>query len=86
MATQTLSLRAVVAGVEQSGLPPVLKLLDSALPVIDQGVTKRPFAMSVYIEPWHPDVLEFVRMKRPARPENSRTEKIFYGLWTNDLL
>lgn len=65
---------------------PILKLFDTSMDVIDQGVNKRPGAITVYIEPWHADVFSFVRMKRLAGSEWERARKLFHGLMVNDLL
>ncbi|KAJ2923973.1 hypothetical protein H1R20_g13122, partial [Candolleomyces eurysporus] len=46
-----------VDGVTRAGLVPVLKVFDAAMDVIDQGVNKRPSAISAYLVPWHADIL-----------------------------
>ncbi|KAF5326555.1 hypothetical protein D9611_001000 [Ephemerocybe angulata] len=74
-----------VKGIERTGVVPILKMLDAALDVIDQGSNKRPGAITVYMEPWHADILSFVRMKRNSGPEEERARKLFYGLMINDL-
>lgn len=78
--------RSKVDGVESCGLAPVLKMFDAAVDVVDQGMNKRPAAMTVYVEPWHADVLSFVRMKRISGGDANHTERLFYALWTNDIL
>jgi ribonucleoside-diphosphate reductase subunit M1 len=65
---------------------PVLKVFDAAMDVMDQSANKRPSAISVYIEPWHADILSFVRMKRHNAVESDRIKKLFHALWVNDLL
>ncbi|KAJ3549394.1 hypothetical protein NMY22_g897 [Coprinellus aureogranulatus] len=74
-----------VDGIVRRGLPPVLKLLDAAVDAVDQGMNKRPTAIAAYIEPWHADVLPFVRMKRITGADAGHTERLFHALWVNDL-
>ena len=73
-------------GVERSGLTPVLKLFDALIDVVGHGVNKRPTAICAYVEPWHADILTFVRMRRLTGGEATHIERLFLGLWVNDLL
>lgn len=61
-------------------------MFDAAMDVVDQGINKRPTAIAVYVEPWHADILSVIRMKRITGGEAMHTERLFYGLWMNDLL
>ena len=76
----------MVNGLERCGLTPVLKLFDSSMDVIDQGVNKRPSALAAYIEPWHADVLAFGNMKQVKGVEAMKTRRLFHGIMVNDLL
>ena len=42
--------------------------------------------MTVYIEPWHADILTFLDMKRNRGSETSKARRLFYALWVPDLL
>ncbi|KAF5339966.1 hypothetical protein D9611_012430 [Ephemerocybe angulata] len=76
---------SIVNGRLRTGIVPIIKLLDASLNVIDQEPGKRPGAMTLYIEPWHAEILSFVRMKRLTGPDDERAKNIFFALWTNDL-
>ena len=64
----------------------ILKMFDAAVDVVGQGYNKRPTAICAYVEPWHADILSVIRMKRITGEEATHTERLFYGLWVNDLL
>ncbi|KAF6758165.1 Rrm1 protein [Ephemerocybe angulata] len=83
--TSTSFDRSVTKGIERRGIVPVLKMFDSAVDVIDQGMNKRPSAIAAYIEPWHAEIFSFVRMRRNKGTDSDRTNRLFYGLWVNDL-
>ncbi|KAJ3530867.1 hypothetical protein NMY22_g8398 [Coprinellus aureogranulatus] len=72
-------------GESNAGLVPILKMLDATADVIAKGSVTRPSAINVYIEPWHADVLSFVRMKRNSGVEEAHTDRLFYTLWMNDI-
>lgn len=46
---------------------------------------KRNGAFAAYLEPWHPDVLDFIDLKKNAGDERRRTHDIFPALWIPDL-
>lgn len=78
--------RSNARGEKNPGLVPILKMFDATSDVIEKGKNRRPSAITAFIEPWHPDVLSFVRMKRISGNSSDHTERLFYGLWMNDLL
>ena len=67
-----------------SGLLPYIRVLDSVARHVDQG-GKRPGAIAVYLEPWHPDIVQFVRARNPSTVPDERAANLNYALWTNDL-
>lgn len=52
---------------------------------VDQGGGKRKGAFAIYMEPWHPDVFEFVELRKNHGKEEARARDLFYALWINDL-
>ncbi|KAH7715055.1 hypothetical protein AAVH_17586 [Aphelenchoides avenae] len=68
-----------------NGLVPMLKIFDSTAHYVDQGGNKRPGAFAVYLEPWHPDIFEFLQLKKNTGIEQERARYLFYALWIPDL-
>lgn len=65
---------------------PFLRVFDASLRCVDQGLNKRPGAMTVYIEPWHADILSFLDMKKNRGNDELRARNLFYALWIPDIL
>ena len=68
------------------GVIPFLKLYDStAADIIDQG-GKRPMSIAVYMQPWHVDFIEFVKLRSNDDDGQHRFRELFYAVWNNNLL
>lgn len=67
-----------------NGLVPVLKMFNEMTRMVDQS-GKRPGAMAAYIEPWHPDILMFLDLKKNFGADELRARDLFLGLWIPDL-
>lgn len=66
-----------------SGLMPMLKVYnDTALYVNQSGKRFGSFAM--YLEPHHPDIIDFINARNKKMPEKLKAEDLFYGLWISD--
>ncbi|KAM7539655.1 hypothetical protein Aperf_G00000029646 [Anoplocephala perfoliata] len=70
---------------ESNGLIPMLRVYNSTARYVDQGGNKRPGAIAIYLEPWHPDVLQFVELRKNTGAEEIRTRDLFLALWIPDL-
>lgn len=57
----------------------------SYLGVAHNGGGKRKGAISLYLQPWHPDILEFLEIRFNTGPEEARARDIFPALWIPDL-
>lgn len=68
------------------GVVPILRVFDVSIKCVDQGANKRPGAMTVYMEPWHADVMEFIDLKKNTGKAELRARNLFYALWIPDLL
>ena len=66
------------------GLIPFLKILNDEMVAVDQVGTRRGSA-SVYLEPWHLDVKDFLDLKKNSGEERRRTHELFPALWINGL-
>jgi len=68
-----------------NGLTPMLKVFNDTARYIDQGGNRRKGSFAMWLEPWHPDVFEFLDLKKNHGDENRRARDLFYGLWIPDL-
>lgn len=68
-----------------NGIVPMLRVFNNTARYVDQGGNKRPGAIAIYLEPWHPDVFEFLDLKKNTGKEENRARDLFYGLWIPDL-
>lgn len=66
------------------GLIPSLRLLNETAKYCDQS-GKRKGAFAVYLEPHHPEIFEFLQLKKPNGLDNQRTRDLNLGLWISDL-
>ena len=55
------------------------------LGIAHNGGGKRKGAISLYLQPWHPDILEFLEIRFNTGPEEARARDIFPALWIPDL-
>jgi len=68
-----------------TGLIPFLKVYNDTARYIDQGGGKRKGSFAMYLEPHHPDILDFLEAKRPQGSDETRARDLFYALWISDL-
>ena len=69
---------------ESTGLVPMLKVFNDTAKYVNQG-GKRNGSFAIYLEPWHSDIEEFLRLKLNQGAEEDRARDLFYGLWIPDL-
>jgi ribonucleoside-diphosphate reductase alpha chain len=62
----------------------MLRVFNNTARYIDQA-GRRAGSIAVYLEPWHPDVFEFLDMKKPHGHEEDRARDLFYAMWVPDL-
>ncbi|XP_018651820.1 putative ribonucleoside-diphosphate reductase, alpha subunit [Schistosoma mansoni] len=81
------SLGTYIAGTngESNGIVPMLRVFNSTARYVDQGGNKRPGAFAMYLEPWHPDVFQFIEMRKNTGAEEIRARDLFFALWIPDL-
>ncbi len=68
-----------------NGLVPMLRVFNNTARYVDQGGGKRNGSFALYLEPWHADVEDFLRMKLNTGAEEERARDLFYALWISDL-
>lgn len=55
------------------------------LGIAHNGGGKRNGSFAIYLEPWHADVEDWLRLKLNTGSEEERARDLFYGLWIPDL-
>lgn len=68
-----------------NGIVPMSRMFNELARYIDQGGGKRKGAVSLYLEPWHPDVFDFLDLRKQQGKEEIRARDIFTALWIPDL-
>jgi ribonucleotide reductase alpha subunit len=71
-------------GGTSTGIVPMLRNFNATARYVDQG-SKRNGSFAIYLEPWHADVEDFLRLKLNTGSEEERARDLFYGLWIPDL-
>jgi len=67
-----------------NGLVPLLRVFNDIARWIDQG-GKRPGSIAIYLEPHHPDILDFLDLRKNFGSETERARDLFLALWISDL-
>ena len=68
---------------ESNGIVPFLRTLDSSVAAVNQG-GRRKGAACVYLEPWHPDVEEFLELRDNTGEDARRTHNLNLANWIPD--
>lgn len=68
-----------------NGLVPMLRVFNNTARYVDQGGGKRNGSFAIYLEPWHADVEDFLKLKNNTGAEEERARDLFYALWIPDL-
>jgi ribonucleoside-diphosphate reductase alpha chain len=69
---------------DSTGIIPMLKVFNDTAKYVNQG-GKRNGSFAIYLEPWHADIEDFLRLKLNQGSEEERARDLFYGLWISDL-
>ena len=68
-----------------NGLVPMLRVFNNTARYVDQGGNKRKGSFAIYIEPWHKDIRDVLKLKLNHGIEEERARDLFYALWIPDL-
>lgn len=68
-----------------NGIVPMLRVFNDTARYVDQGGGKRKGSIAIYLEPWHPDILAFLDLKKNHGKEEVRARDLFYAMWVSDL-
>jgi len=66
-----------------NGIVPWLRILDASVAAVNQG-GRRKGAACVYLEPWHPDVEEFLELRDNTGEDARRTHNLNLANWLPD--
>jgi ribonucleoside-diphosphate reductase alpha chain len=68
-----------------NGLVPMLKTFNETARYVDQGGGKRNGSFAIYLSPDHPDIEDWLDLRKNTGDELVRARDLFYGLWIPDL-
>jgi ribonucleoside-diphosphate reductase alpha subunit len=68
-----------------NGLVPMLRVYNNTARYVDQGGGRRNGSFAIYLEPWHADIEDFLKLKRNTGADEERARDLFYAIWMNDL-
>lgn len=68
-----------------NGLSPMLRVFNDTARYVDQGGGKRKGSFAIFLEPHHPDILDFLELKKNHGVDSEKARDLFYGLWVSDL-
>lgn len=66
------------------GLIPMMRVFNNTARYVNQG-GRRNGSFAVYLEPWHADIEDFLKLKLNTGAEEERARDLFYALWIPDL-
>jgi len=69
---------------QSDGLIPMLRVFNNTARYVNQS-GRRNGSFAIYLEPWHADVEDFLRLKLNTGSEEDRARDLFYALWVSDL-
>lgn len=68
---------------KSDGIVPMLKVYNATSAFVNQS-GKRKGSFAIYLEPWHPEILDFLELKKNQGAEERRARNLFYSIWTPD--
>lgn len=69
---------------KSEGIIPLLGVFNKSAQYVTQS-NKRPGSIAVFLEPWHAEIFEFLKLKENHGKDEFRAKNLFYGLWIPDL-
>ena len=69
---------------QSNGIVPMLRVFNETARYVDQG-RRRKGSIAMYLEPWHPDIFEFLQLRTNHGDENAKARDLFTALWVPDL-
>jgi ribonucleoside-diphosphate reductase alpha chain len=69
---------------KSDGLIPMCKVFNATALYCNQA-GKRKGSIAMYLQPWHPDILEFLALRYNNPPEELRARDLFTAMWIPDI-
>ena len=69
---------------KSEGIIPLMGVFNKSAKYVTQS-NKRPGSIAVYLEPWHAEIFEFLKLRENSGHDDFRARDLFYGLWIPDL-
>lgn len=67
------------------GIVPMLKVFNETMRYVNQGGQKRKGSLAVYLEPSHPDIFDFLDLRKNSGKEELRARDLNLAIWASDL-
>lgn len=67
-----------------TGICAPIRCVNTTVEMYNQG-GRRPGSAKMYLPMHHPDIEDFLKLKRPTSSEETRAKSLFYALWVSDL-
>lgn len=71
-------------GGKGDGIVPMLKVYNDTARYVNQG-GRRSGSFAIYLEPWHADIRDFLKLGLKHGDQNRRAPDLFYAMWIPDL-
>lgn len=71
-------------GRKSTGIIPMLKVFNDTAVYVDQG-GRRPGSIAIYLCPSHPDIMDFLEIRKNHGNEAERCRDLFSALWIPDI-
>jgi len=69
---------------KSDGLVPMCKVFNATANYSNQ-MGRRKGSIAMYLQPWHPDILEFLALRYNNPPEELRARELFTAMWIPDI-
>lgn len=69
---------------QSDGIIPMLRVFNATARYVNQA-GRRKGSIAVYLEPWHPDILDFLELRLNQGDEEARCRDLFTAMWIPDL-
>jgi ribonucleotide reductase alpha subunit len=66
------------------GIVPMIKVFNATANYCNQQ-GRRKGSIAMYLQPWHPDILEFLALRYNNPPEELRARELFTAMWIPDI-
>jgi len=67
-----------------NGISPMLRVFNDTARYVDQGGGKRKGSFAIFLEPHHPDILDFLELKKNHGVDSEKARDLFYGMWISN--